>query len=227
LPASPVLPCEVQYMELTEEQVSWCLEGRIWGRAEALLYLTMLQQQQPDQPLSLRKLAACYGWSHTQVSRYLEFITARGWLPLEQQQGSWVWTKPAKKAKPAKEPVEQPEPIPVQIVKVEPVGLAAELTEGLPRIRRMKQQLTEEQAKQLVATYGLPAVRATLESMENYAKLGNYISTHKTANNWLRRANTNGTSDNRAAAASLTNIANRAAEYDAINTAAQRSSSKP
>lgn len=199
--------------KLTAEQVNWALEGRHWGRAEQLLYLQLLQREKPSDPISLRKLAAAFGCSHTQASRTLEYIAARGWLPLVQQAGQWVW---------ADETAVDPEPSQTAAVaKVEKQGIAYELTEGLARVRRMKKPLTNEQAEKLIAAHGLQAVADVLQSMDNYAKLHNYISCYQTAAKWLtRKGLTNGTGNDRAGNASLTAAASRAAEYDSVTSAA-------
>lgn len=211
-------------MQLSQEQIDWILEGRVWGRAEALLFLQKLAAEKPSEPISLRKLAAAFGWSHTQVSRLLEYVAARGWLPLEQSAGKWLWAGKPAAAKPSRV---KPEKIPAEIVRVEPVGIVAELLAGLPRVGKMRQQLTEQQAEELVTKYSYDLVRSTLRAMDNYTKLGNYLSTYKTAANWLRRAN-NGSTSTRSAAAELAAVTNRAKQYDAINNAAaSRLSSEP
>jgi hypothetical protein len=66
--------------------------------------------------------------------------------------------------------------------------LIQHINSNYPNIRKLKNQLTDEQADELIATFGKQAIADILEAMENYGKLKNYKSVYLTAKQWLKKA---------------------------------------
>ena len=71
------------------------------------------------------------------------------------------------------------------------------IASSFPNVRKLKNQLTDEQADELIETFGKQAIADILEAMENYGKLKNYKSVYLTAKQWLKKAKQHGTTGNK------------------------------
>jgi len=61
------------------------------------------------------------------------------------------------------------------------------IRENYPRICKMEQQLTYEQAEMLISLFPKPSIMNILEQMENYKPLSKkYVSVYRTMRNWLQ-----------------------------------------
>lgn len=70
--------------------------------------------------------------------------------------------------------------------KIELHPLQKYIKENLPRVSKLKKQLTYENCEALIKKYPKQKIKDTLLSMENYNKL-NYVSVYMTVLNWLKR----------------------------------------
>lgn len=80
--------------------------------------------------------------------------------------------------------------------KVSEKTIFSDYLENCPNVKKIKNQLTQEQAQKLIDEFGQKACEEIFEAMENYGKLKNYRSVYLTAKIWLGKrkqtATTNG-----------------------------------
>lgn len=84
-----------------------------------------------------------------------------------------------------------------EIPVAETINPFSDILKDCPNVRKLKNQLTPEQAEKLITDFGFDQTREILLQMENYKGLDRkYQSVHLTALNWLKRANEGKTTTN-------------------------------
>ena len=156
--------------------------------------LRILDNHLVNQNVKQKKIDPIYIYNNiNNIDTYTELDTYTNQLSLTNQQ---VKVK-EKEKKDEKKEREKILTHPIQIY----------VSQNLPNVARLKNQLTAEQCEKLLADYSKDQIADTLMQMENFKQLNSkYASVYLTLNNWLKRRKNESTSNN--------NPNNRGANYE-------------